>query len=55
MIFILKYATTAIIFVVANKMTTGANAILLQYTASIYVALALRMQKDASPLSQFLH
>jgi len=35
----LSYATTVITFVVANKMTTGANAILLQYTAPIYVAL----------------
>jgi len=34
-----SYATTVITFVVANKMTTGANAILLQYTAPIYVAL----------------
>lgn len=33
------YATTVIAFMVANKMTTGANAILLQYTAPIYVAL----------------
>ncbi len=33
------YAATVIIFVAANKMTTAANAILLQYTAPIYVAL----------------
>lgn len=35
----ISYATTVITFIVANKMTTGANAILLQYTAPIYVAL----------------
>jgi len=33
------YAATLIFFVTANKMTTAANAILLQYTAPIYVAL----------------
>jgi drug/metabolite transporter (DMT)-like permease len=32
------YAITVILFVTANKMTTAANAILLQYTAPIYVA-----------------
>lgn len=32
------YAGTVTLFVVANKMTTAANAILLQYTAPIYVA-----------------
>jgi len=31
------YAATVILFVTANKMTTSANAILLQYTAPIYV------------------
>jgi len=35
----ISYATTVISFVVANKMTTSANAILLQYTAPIYVAI----------------
>ncbi|KXG75733.1 DMT family transporter [Thermotalea metallivorans] len=35
----LAYAATVILFVIANKMTTAANAILLQYTAPIYVAL----------------
>ena len=35
----LAYAGTVILFVLANKMTTAANAILLQYTAPIYVAL----------------
>jgi drug/metabolite transporter (DMT)-like permease len=33
------YAGTVILFVAATKMTTAANAILLQYTAPIYVAL----------------
>lgn len=33
------YAATVIFFVLANKWTTAANAILLQYTAPIYVAL----------------
>lgn len=35
----LSYAGTVILFVLANKMTTAANAILLQYTAPVYVAL----------------
>jgi drug/metabolite transporter (DMT)-like permease len=33
------YAATVILFVAATKMTTAANAILLQYTAPVYVAL----------------
>jgi drug/metabolite transporter (DMT)-like permease len=33
------YAGTVILFVVANKLTTAANTILLQYTAPIYVAM----------------
>lgn len=33
------YAATVILYVAANKLTTAANAILLQYTAPIYVAL----------------
>jgi len=33
------YAATMITFVSANKLTTAANAIILQYTAPIYVAL----------------
>ena len=33
------YAGTVVLFVVANKLTTAANAILLQYTAPVYVAL----------------
>ena len=35
----LSYAATMILFVVANKMTTSANAILLQYGAPVYVAI----------------
>jgi drug/metabolite transporter (DMT)-like permease len=33
------YAATVILFVLATKLTTAANAILLQYTAPVYVAL----------------
>lgn len=33
------YASTVILFVSANKYTTAANAIMLQYTAPIYVAI----------------
>lgn len=33
------YAATVMLFVAANKLTTAANAILLQYTSPIYVAL----------------
>jgi drug/metabolite transporter (DMT)-like permease len=35
----LCYSGTVILFVAATKLTTAANAILLQYTAPIYVAL----------------
>ena len=35
----LAYAATVSLFVVANDLTTAANAIFLQYTAPIYVAL----------------
>lgn len=35
----LAYALTVTVFVIANKMTTAANAILLQYTAPVHVAL----------------
>jgi len=35
----IAYAGTVIFFVVANKLTTAANTILLQYTAPVYVAL----------------
>lgn len=41
------YAATMISFVCANKLTTAANAILLQYTAPIYVAiLGSRLLKE---------
>jgi drug/metabolite transporter (DMT)-like permease len=33
------YAATVILFVTANKLTTSANAILLQFTAPVFVAL----------------
>ncbi|MCH7611751.1 MAG: EamA family transporter [Candidatus Marinimicrobia bacterium] len=35
----ISYAGTVTFFVIANKLTTAGNAILLQYTAPIYVAL----------------
>jgi len=35
----IAYALTVSLFVVANKLTTAANAILLQYTAPVHVAL----------------
>jgi drug/metabolite transporter (DMT)-like permease len=35
----LAYAGTVILFVSANKMTTAANAIVLQYTAPVFVAI----------------
>jgi drug/metabolite transporter (DMT)-like permease len=35
----LAYAATVILFVVATKLTTSANAILLEYTSPIYVAI----------------
>jgi len=35
----LFYSTTVILFVIANKMTTAANTILLQYSAPVWVAL----------------
>ena len=37
-----SYAATVILFVSATKLTTAANAIILQYTAPIYVALFSR-------------
>ncbi len=36
---IISYALTVILFVMATKFTTAANAILLQYTAPVWVAL----------------
>lgn len=38
----LAYCATVLLFVVATKWTTAANAILLQYTAPIYVAIFSR-------------
>lgn len=35
----IAYAATVTLFVMANKSTTAANAILLQYTAPVYIAL----------------
>lgn len=35
----LAYTTTVILFVTANKLTTAANAILLQFTSPVFVAL----------------
>jgi len=35
----LAYTSTVVLFVAANKLTTAANAILLQYTAPIHIAL----------------
>lgn len=35
----LAYAATVMLFVAANRLTTAANAIMLQFTAPIYVAL----------------
>lgn len=36
---IIAYVSTVIFFVMANKLTTPANAILLQYTAPVYIAI----------------
>lgn len=36
---IIAYVSTVMFFVIANKLTTSANAILLQYTAPIFVAI----------------
>lgn len=36
----IAYAGTTLLFVLANKLTTAANAILLQYTAPVFIALA---------------
>ncbi|MEO6047360.1 MAG: DMT family transporter [Candidatus Kapaibacterium sp.] len=48
----LTYAGTVIFFVIATRMTTAANAILLQYTAPIYAALlSYRMLRE--PITRF--
>lgn len=48
----LSYTATVMLFVVANKNTTAANAILIQYTAPIYVALlgAWLLKEKVKPL-----
>jgi drug/metabolite transporter (DMT)-like permease len=38
----IAYAATVVLFVFATRMTTAANAIFLQYTAPVYVALIAR-------------
>jgi drug/metabolite transporter (DMT)-like permease len=35
----LAYAVTMILFVIANKLTTSANAVLLQYSAPVWAAI----------------
>lgn len=35
----ITYAATMVLYIIANSLTTAANAIMLQYTAPIYVAL----------------
>ena len=48
----LSYAATMILFVLANKLTTSANAILLQYTCPVYVAIlgAVLLKEHVKPL-----
>lgn len=46
----LGYALTVVLFVFATRMTTAANAIFLQYTAPIYVALVGRWYLDERAL-----
>lgn len=49
------YAATMITFVCANKLTTAANAIILQYTAPIYVALlGIWLLKEKVQLSDWI-
>jgi drug/metabolite transporter (DMT)-like permease len=51
----LAYAGTVIFLVVGTKLTTAANAILLQYTAPIYVALlAPRLLKEPTQAKDWL-
>jgi drug/metabolite transporter (DMT)-like permease len=51
----LAYAGTVVTFVIANKLTTAANAILLQYTAPIWVAiLGLWVLKERAKLLDWL-
>ncbi len=46
----LGYALTVVLFVFATRMTTAANAIFLQYTAPIYVAIVGRWYLDERAL-----
>src|SRR2546430_11915366 len=46
----IAYAATVALFVFATRMTTAANAIFLQYTAPIYVAIIGRWYLDERPL-----
>ena len=51
----LSYTAMVILFVSANKMTTAANAILLQYTAPVYVAmLGAWFLKEKTKLSDWV-
>lgn len=51
----IAYALTVTLFVIANKMTTAANAILLQYTAPVHVALlSAWLLKEHSTLRDWL-
>jgi len=47
-----SYAGCMVLFVIANKLTTAANAILLQYTAPIYAAVFgwVLLREKATPL-----
>lgn len=45
----LSYAAMLLLFVVATKLTTAANAIFLQYTAPLYVLVAGRFMLDERP------
>ena len=50
-----SYAATVILFVTANKLTTAANAILLQYTAPIFVAiLGALLLKERTRLADWI-
>src|SRR5216110_132506 len=46
----IAYAATVALFVFATRMTTAANAIFLQYTAPIYVAIIGRWYLGERPL-----
>ena len=51
----LAYAATVILFVTATKITTAANAIMLQYTSPIYVAiLGMWLLKERTKLFDWL-